>query len=85
MGWTMESNGKQAEAGLEQEGVMKALGQAQARLRGAMEELPPLEELAALQEAMVGLAQMGAVLRVLRRTSQQNTEAEGRPADEHDS
>jgi len=50
------------------------------RLRGATEELPPLDELAALQEAMVGLAQMGAVLRSLQRSSWEEIENEERPA-----
>jgi hypothetical protein len=35
------------------------LEQALAQARKAAEELPPLAELPALQEAMVGLAQMG--------------------------
>ena len=65
--------------------VSEELEDAVARLRGATEELPPLDELAALQEAMAGLAQMGAVLQSLRRTSRESTEAEEEPADEHDS
>ena len=55
-----------------------------ARVRGATEEMPPLDELAALQEAMAGLAQMGAVLQSLRRTSREDAGAEEKPADEHD-
>ena len=51
-------------------------------MRGATEELPPLDELAALQEAMAGLAQMGAVLQSLRRTPRENIQAEEKPADE---
>jgi hypothetical protein len=52
---------------------------------GTDDNLPPLDELAALQEAMAGLAQMGAVLQSLRRTSWGNREAEEEPADERDS
>jgi hypothetical protein len=42
--------------------VPEELEEALARARRATEELPPLEELAALQEAMIGLAEMGALL-----------------------
>jgi hypothetical protein len=65
--------------------VSEELEDAVARLRGATEELPPLDELAALQEDMAGLEQMGAVLQSLRRTSWGNREAEEEPADERDS
>ncbi len=67
------------------EDVSSELEEALDRLRGATEELPPLDELAALQEGMAGLAQMGAVLQSLRRTSREDAEAEEKPADEHDS
>jgi hypothetical protein len=42
--------------------VPEELSSALARARRATEELPPLEELAALQEAMIGLAEMGSLL-----------------------
>jgi hypothetical protein len=67
------------------EDVSSELEEALARLRGATEELPPLDELAALQEGMAGLAQMGAVLQSLRRRSGESAEAEEKPAEEHDS
>ena len=67
------------------EDVSEDLENALDRLRGATEELPPLDELAALQEAMAGLAQMGVVLQRLRRTSGEETEAEERPEGELDS
>jgi hypothetical protein len=65
--------------------VSSELEEALARLRGATEELPPLDELAALQEGMAGLAQMGAVLQSLRRSPREGAEAEEKPADGHDS
>ena len=65
-----------------EERVSQRMEEALARLRGATEELPPLDELAALQEAMAGLAQMGAVLQSLRRTPRENIQAEEKPADE---
>ena len=39
------------------------------------EDLPPLEELVALQEAMAGLAQMGAVMGRMRAASQRDEES----------
>jgi hypothetical protein len=60
------------------EGVREAL----ARARKATEELPPLEELAALQEAMLGLAEMGALLTGMRVASQSADEAVEKPAEE---
>jgi hypothetical protein len=53
--------------------------QALARARKATEELPPLEELAALQEAMLGLAEMGALLNGMRLASQGADEAAEKP------
>jgi hypothetical protein len=47
-------------------GVSEEMEEALARVRRATEELPPLEELAALQEAMAGLAEMGALLDGMR-------------------
>jgi hypothetical protein len=67
------------------EDVSEELENALDRLRGATEELPPLDELAALQEGMAGLAQIGVVLQRLRRTPGGDTEAEERPAGDHDS
>ena len=65
--------------------VLEQLAEAVTDARKATEELPPLDELAALQEAMAGLAQMGAVLHSLRRTPRDNIQTEEKPADEHDS
>ena len=44
------------------EGLCEELEQALGQVRRATEELPPLEELAMLQETMAGLAQVGSVL-----------------------
>jgi hypothetical protein len=43
------------------------------RARKATEELPPLEELAALEEAMLGLAEMSAVVGRMRLASRRET------------
>ncbi len=48
------------------ENLPEDVQQAMARARRATEELPPLEELAALQEAMLGLAEMSALVGRLR-------------------
>jgi hypothetical protein len=45
--------------------------QAMARARKATEELPPLEELAVLQEAMLGLAEMSAVVGRMRLAAEE--------------
>ena len=50
--------------------------------RKATEELPPLEELAALQEAMAGLAQMGAVMGRMRAASQLDEESVENPEED---
>ncbi len=81
----MDSGDSAAAEGPEGEDVWSELEDALARLRGATEELPPLVELAALQEGMAGLAQMGAVLQSLRRSSRESAESEEDPAGEHDS
>jgi hypothetical protein len=81
----MGTDGELAGESPANEGVSEELEEALARVRGATEELPPLDELAALQEAMAGLAQMGAVLQSLRRTSREDAEAEEKPAEDHDS
>jgi len=78
----MGTDGKLAGESPAIEDVSEELEEALARVRGATEELPPLDELAALQEAMAGLAQMGAVLQSLRRTPRENIQAEEKPADE---
>ena len=55
------------------DGVLEQLAQAMTEARKATEDhLPPLEELAALQEAMAGLAQMGAVMGKMRAASQRD-------------
>jgi hypothetical protein len=46
--------------------IPEEMEEALARISRATEELPPLEELAALQEAMTGLAEMGALLEGMR-------------------
>ena len=56
-------------------GVLEQLAQAMTEARKATEDLPPLEELAALQEAMAGLAQMGAVMGRMRAASQRDEES----------
>jgi hypothetical protein len=48
--------------------------QAMAQARKAMADLPPLEELAALQEAMAGLAGMGSTIEKMRLAAQQRGE-----------
>lgn len=50
----------------EVEGMSQGMEKALGRARKATEELPPLEELAALQEAMTGLSEMGALLEKMR-------------------
>ena len=52
--------------------------------RRATEELPPLEELAALQEAMAGLAQMGALMGRMRAASQGDEESVENPGEDPD-
>lgn len=52
--------------------------------RKATEELPPLEELAALQEAMAGLAQIGAVMGRMRAASQRDEESVENPGEDPD-
>jgi hypothetical protein len=74
-----------AETICEEHDAWQELAAAVWRLRAATEELPPLDEPAALQEGMAGLAQMGAVLQSLRWSSRESAEAEEKPADEHDS
>jgi len=81
----MGTDGKLAGESPAHEDVSEELEEALARVRGATKETPPLDQLAALQEAMAGLAQMGAVVQSLRRTSQEDVDAEEKPADDHDS
>jgi len=63
----MGTENKAAEEAPELAHLSEELEEALARLHGATEELPPLDELAAMQEAMAGLAQVGAVVQSLRR------------------
>jgi hypothetical protein len=63
------------------EQLPEEMQEALARAGKAMEELPPLEELAALQEAMLGLAEMGALLRGMRVPFQGPEEAVEKPAE----
>jgi len=81
----MGTGGKLAGESPAHEDVSEELEEALARVRGATKETPPLDQLAVLQEAMAGLAQMGAVLHSLRRTPRDNIQTEEKPADEHDS
>jgi hypothetical protein len=61
--------------------VPEEMAEALARARRATEELPPLEELAALQEAMTGLAEMGALLEGIRLGSGRAGETGQKPAE----
>jgi hypothetical protein len=63
------------------ENLPEDVQQAMARARRATEELPPLEELAALQEAMLGLAEMSAVVGRLRRRPCEGDEPGEDPAE----
>ena len=67
---------------LEFERLPEDLEEALAQARRATEDLPPLEELAALQEAMAGLAQMGAVMRRVRAASQRDEESVENPGED---
>lgn len=67
------------------ESLPEDVEQAMARARKATEELPPLEELAALQEAMLGLAGMSALVGRLRRGPRQEDESGEEPAEEDSS
>jgi hypothetical protein len=62
----VSSDDSRSEGLPELEGVSEEMVEALARARRATEELPPLEELAALQEAMAGLAEIGALLDGMR-------------------
>ena len=53
-------------------------------VHGATEELPPLDELAAVLEAMAGLAQMGAVVQSLRKACEGDGEAVDGPVEDSD-
>ncbi len=55
-------------------GLAEEMEKAMARARKAVADLPPLEELAALQEAMAGLAQMGALTEKIRLVAEQHEE-----------
>jgi hypothetical protein len=64
------------------EDLPEEVQEALARARKATEELPPLEELAALQEAMLGMAEMGALIAGMRLASQRPDNALEKPAEE---
>lgn len=55
--------------------------EALARARKATEEVPPLEELAGLQEAMTGLAEMGALLERMRLACEGTGERREKPTE----
>jgi hypothetical protein len=61
--------------------VPEELAEALARARKATEELSPLEELAALQEAMTGLAEVGALLDGMRLGCERAGEGREKPAE----
>jgi hypothetical protein len=63
------------------ENLPEDVQQAMARARRATEELPPLEELAALQEAMLGLAEMSALVGRLREGPGEDGEPGEEPAE----
>ncbi len=56
------------------EGLAEDMEKAMAEARKAMDDLPPLEELGAVQEAMAGLAAMGTALEKMRLAAQQRDE-----------
>jgi len=60
------------------------LEEALARVHGAPGELPPMNELAAVQEAMAGLAQMGAVVQSVRKACEGEGEAVDDPVEDSD-
>lgn len=64
------------------ENLPEEVQKAMARARKATEELPPLEELAALQEAMFGLAEMSAVVGRLRLSFEQEKQSRRKPTQE---
>jgi hypothetical protein len=55
-------------------GLAEEMEKAMAQVRKAVADLPPLEELAAIQEAMAGLAQMGALTEKIRLVAEQHEE-----------
>jgi hypothetical protein len=64
----------------ELEDLPEDVQQALARVRQATEELPPLEELAVLQETMLGLAEVSAMVGRMRLASRQERESGEEPA-----
>lgn len=57
------------------DGLSEDLEQALRQVRRATEELPPLEELAGLQETMAGLSQVGSVVGRMQSAAEQEAEA----------
>lgn len=57
------------------EGLSKELERALGHVGRATEELPPLEELAGLQETMAGLSQVGSVVGRMQSAAEQEAEA----------
>jgi hypothetical protein len=57
------------------DGLSGELEQALGQVRRAIEELPPLEEVAGLQETMAGLAQVGSVVGRMQLAAEQEAEA----------
>ena len=55
-------------------GLAEEMEKAMAQVRKAVADLPPLEELAAIQEAMAGLAQMGTLTEKIRLVAEQHEE-----------
>lgn len=80
----MGTENEAAEEAPELAHLSEELEEALARVHGATEELPPLDELAAVLEAMAGLAQMGAVVQSLRKACEGDGEAGDDPVEDSD-
>jgi hypothetical protein len=80
----MGTEDKSAQETPELEYLSEELEEALALVHGATEELPPLDELAAVLEAMGGLAQMGAVVQSLRKACEGEGEAGDDPVEDSD-
>ena len=69
----MTANARSSDADMpDLERLAEEMERAMAQARKATAKLPPLEELAALEEAMAGLAQMGALTEKTRLAAQEH-------------
>jgi hypothetical protein len=81
----MTANGRSNEPDRpDPERLAEEMEKAIAQARKATAELPPLEELAALQEAMAGLAQMGALTEKMRLAAEEDQQVPEQPDAEAD-